>query len=262
MSMSLSTVADRRIRRVAITGAITVSLAAAVLSFNGLRMLAMDAAGLNGVLAVLYPISVDGMALVSALLVLRNSLLGRSTTYGWFLTLLGVGLSTLGNILSSPTHTLASMLVHASFPIIYALTFEALLSIVRRDVETTAAIEQERAAKEAAEAARILRERQDHERALRRAEIEAQRLESMPEAVKHGEEIGTVRAVVAGLPEDSTQIEQAMAILRSLPEVKPATLRSAGLSISYNTLSKARARLSEREQETESEHQAVILHAV
>ena len=85
-------------------------------------------------------------------------------------------------------------------------------------------------------------------------------MESMPEAARHGQEIGAVRAVMATLPADATQIETAVAILRVIPEVKPAVLRQAGVNISYNTLSKARARMAQREPET-IEHQA-ILHAV
>lgn len=125
----LSTQAERRLRRTAVATVFIIAAAAAILSFNGLRNLAL-AADIPIGLAWIFPIVVDGLTLVGSLGVVHAVLTGLRAWYPWLLTLAGVGMSVWGNVASSPPE-LTAQIVHAIPPLVLALSLEALLKVYR-----------------------------------------------------------------------------------------------------------------------------------
>lgn len=139
------------IRRTAIFLIVIVSLAAAILSYDGLIKLALIS-GINEHLAFLFPVAVDGMLWLGTAEVLHSTLSKRSTTYGWFMTLLGVSLSIAGNVMGATSNGNAAW-IHAIPPLLMAVSVEAGLKIIRSRVsaaivsEEAMAAEMEREAK-------------------------------------------------------------------------------------------------------------------
>lgn len=127
--VGLTEAAERRLRRTANFAVVVIAISAAVLSFNGLRNLALDS-GIPTELAWLFPIVVDGLTLVGSMGVVHASLSGLSTWYPWALTLIGVGMSVWGNVASAPP-VWKSQAVHAIPPLVLALALEALLKVYR-----------------------------------------------------------------------------------------------------------------------------------
>jgi hypothetical protein len=121
--------AERTLRRVAVFAVFVIAAAAAVLSFNGLRNLALEA-GIPFQLAWIFPVIVDGLTLVGSLGVVHAVLSGLRSWYPWTLTMIGVGLSVWGNVASSPPG-ITAQIVHAIPPVVLALSLEALLKVYR-----------------------------------------------------------------------------------------------------------------------------------
>lgn len=121
---------DRKIYRVASGTTIVIAICAAVLSYSALRELAI-ASGINGALAYLFPLTLDGLILIGALMVLFAATRGRRSWGGVFLTGLGVVSSVAGNVAVSP-NTLTARLVHAAAPVVLFLAVEAVTSLMRK----------------------------------------------------------------------------------------------------------------------------------
>jgi hypothetical protein len=81
------------------TGLAVVALAAAVLSFDALRQLAV-LAGTPGTLAWLLPVTIDAAALVATRVWLAGGAPGRARSFARFLALGMIGLSVAGNAVS------------------------------------------------------------------------------------------------------------------------------------------------------------------
>lgn len=125
----ISPTGEKAIRRIASTTVVGIAIAAAVLSFTGLRQLALTA-GFSPALAWLFPLIVDGLTLIGSLGVVHATLTGMRAWYPWTLTLTGVGLSVWGNITAADP-SIVSRLVHAIPPVVLALSLEALLRAYR-----------------------------------------------------------------------------------------------------------------------------------
>lgn len=127
--LGLSVPAASRFRRVTVSTVGLLALFAAFLSFAGLRLLALEA-GIPVELAWIFPILIDGLVLTGSLGVIASTLTGISTKYPWFITLLGIAASVVGNVASAPDDFL-SRAVHAAPPIVFALSIEGLLRVYR-----------------------------------------------------------------------------------------------------------------------------------
>lgn len=127
--LGLSVPAASRFRRVTVLTVGILAFFAAILSFAGLRALALEA-GIPVQLAWIFPILIDGLVLTGSLGVIASTLTGISTAYPWFITLLGVAASVIGNVASAPDDLL-SRAVHAAPPIVFALSIEGLLRVYR-----------------------------------------------------------------------------------------------------------------------------------
>lgn len=121
--------AEKALRRIAVFAVLVIAASAAILSFNGLRNLALTS-GIPTELAWLLPITIDGLTLVGSLGVVHAVLTGIPSWYPWMLTLTGVGVSVWGNVASAPP-TLTAQIVHAIPPVVLALALEALLKVYR-----------------------------------------------------------------------------------------------------------------------------------
>lgn len=131
-AVGLTPRAAARIRRISVATVLVLAVSAAVLSFAGLRELALQA-GFPPELAWMFPIIVDGLVLAGSLGVISAALAGVRTIYFWFLTLLGVFISIVGNV-ASASDDLLSQSVHAAPPLIFALSVEGLLKVYRHAV--------------------------------------------------------------------------------------------------------------------------------
>lgn len=125
----LSPQAARRIARTATGTVCVIAFSAAALSYAGLHHTAV-AAGIHPTLAILVPVTVDGLILASMLSVLYAAMSGLSTRLPWTLVLLGVAASVGGNVLAAPDD-LVSRIVHGAPPVILALVLELVLSVLR-----------------------------------------------------------------------------------------------------------------------------------
>lgn len=133
----LSPRAHARIRAVSTLTTILVALAAAVLSWHGLTLLGHQAG--FGQLSVLLPIVIDGAMVGGAVHVLHASLTGVSTRWGWGMTLVGVAISTWGNVASAPQSGISAGIVHAVPPLALAAMVEATMRIIRHGITVGAA---------------------------------------------------------------------------------------------------------------------------
>lgn len=157
---------ERFIRRLSTVAVAVLAVSAAVLSFGGLRDLAVQS-GFPTTVAWLLPVIVDGMVLTGSLAVVTAGMVGLRPWYGWMLTLLGVVISVAGNVAAAPD-TLTAQLVHAIAPVTFALSVEGLLRVFRASAHAAAHREQ------------VMSEQQDKaaERAARAEERQA-RLEAL-----------------------------------------------------------------------------------
>ena len=127
--VGLSPLGAQRIRRVTIVTVLVLAAAAAVMSFAGLRELAI-LAGYPPELAWLLPLVIDGLVVTGSLGVVAASLVGIPTWYPWMLTWLGVIASVVGNVAVAEDDFL-SRAVHATPPLAFALAVEGLVRIYR-----------------------------------------------------------------------------------------------------------------------------------
>ncbi|WP_411731741.1 DUF2637 domain-containing protein [Paeniglutamicibacter sp.] len=141
------------IRRAMLTVVWIVALTAGVLSYAGIRELAL-LADFSPSLSWLLPIILDGLVVAGALVVLDAEAKQTSRKFGWTLTLTGVAASVAANI--TVAEGPIAMIAHSAPPLILALTLEAWLATMRSTVRATQRTEQENAraaaVKEAAEA--------------------------------------------------------------------------------------------------------------
>ena len=117
------------VRRITVITVTLLALGAAVMSFAGLRELAINA-GYDSNLAWLFPLIVDGLVVTGSLGVVAASLVGLHTWYPWMLTWIGVIVSVVGNVAVANDDFL-SRAVHATPPIVFALAIEGLIRIYR-----------------------------------------------------------------------------------------------------------------------------------
>jgi hypothetical protein len=165
---SLTPRAERLVRGLSTFTVAVLAVAAAVLSFAGLRDLALQA-GFSPELAWLMPVIIDGMVLTGSLGVVVAGLVNLSTWYPWMLTLLGVSVSIAGNVAAAPPN-LTAQLVHAIAPITFALSIEGMLRIYRASAH---AVAHRDAAAVQAEERKAEREMRALERTARLASLQA-----------------------------------------------------------------------------------------
>jgi hypothetical protein len=127
--IGLSPLGAQRIRRITIATVLMLAAAAAVMSFAGLRELAINA-GYSPELAWLLPVIIDGLVVTGSLGVVAASLVGIRTWYPWMLTWVGVIASVVGNVAVAEDDFL-SRAVHATPPLTFALAVEGLVRIYR-----------------------------------------------------------------------------------------------------------------------------------
>lgn len=129
-SKYIITKSDKRIYNVASFTVIVLAISSAVLSYSALYELAV-AAGIDKLLAYLFPVTIDGLILSGSLLVLFAANRGRRSWGGLFLTALGVVSSIAGNVAVSPQN-MTAQLVHAAAPVVLFLSLEATTSLIRQ----------------------------------------------------------------------------------------------------------------------------------
>lgn len=120
---------DRRIYLASSTVVIILALAAGILSYSALKTLAVMS-GINPILALLFPLVIDGLILSGTLLVLFFAVRGRRSFFGIFLTLLGVVASIAGNVAVSDNN-LIHQIVHGAPALVLFLSLEALTILLR-----------------------------------------------------------------------------------------------------------------------------------
>lgn len=256
---TLTAAADARIRHSAAAVVLIVATAAAVLSYAGLRDLAISA-DIYPHLAILLPVVVDGMLIAGSLVILQSVLVGVSTTYGWFLTLVGVGVSIWGNVAAVADMDVIAKSVHALPPLFLCLTIEAVMRILRHRIGVSQAVEAEVAA-EAAEQAALEAAEQERAERLARREQEAQE-----RAARRASKSGltdTAAAMRAVLPRgDVSLTDGALTIVTAFP----GRLRSADVAAALGctpaqalrAVDRARTRLKSQESDSGSEGAARV----
>lgn len=120
---------DRRIFVASSTVVVILALAAGILSYSALKTLAVMS-GINPILALLFPLVIDGLILSGTLLVLFFAVRGKRTIFGIFLTLLGVVASIAGNVAVSDDN-LTHQIVHGAPALVLFLSLEALTILLR-----------------------------------------------------------------------------------------------------------------------------------
>lgn len=123
----------------AVATMLIVAVSSAVLSFDGLRRLAL-ASSVPEELAFLFPITIDATILMGSLAVLRYELYSIRTAFGWFTVIFGTTLSVVGNVISVNGTGMTAQVLHGIIPILLCISLESLLRIlrfnIRRQVET------------------------------------------------------------------------------------------------------------------------------
>ena len=127
-----------------LTGILTVIvlLCSFILSFSNLRY-AAEISLIDPVLTWAWPLCVDSLLVSGSLLVLRNSLRGESTRFGWLVLSVFTGVSIAFNVAVSPD-TWISRAAHAIPPITLMVSVEILLSIVRSDLSSSLSVPEKR----------------------------------------------------------------------------------------------------------------------
>jgi hypothetical protein len=125
-----------------LTGLLTVIvlLCSFILSFSNLRY-AAEISLIDPVLTWAWPLCIDSLLVSGSLLVLRNSLRGESTRFGWLVLSVFTGVSIAFNVAVSPD-TWISRAAHAIPPITLMVSFEILLSIVRSDLSPSIPVQE------------------------------------------------------------------------------------------------------------------------
>lgn len=117
-----------------LTGVLTliVLICSFILSFSNLRY-AAEISKVDPALTWAWPVCVDSLLVSGSLLILRNSLRGESTRFGWMVLSVFTGVSIVFNVAVSPG-TWISRAAHAIPPITLMVSVEILLSIVSSDL--------------------------------------------------------------------------------------------------------------------------------
>lgn len=237
---------ERRLRRWAGVTVLVVGLSAALLSYAGLRHLAV-AAGIHPVLALLLPVVVDGAAVMGVLVVLHAAVSRTSATYGWVLVWTGVLLSVWGNAVSTDGGVTAR-LVHALPPVVLALSVHALAGFLHTRIEVVVQTEEEQAAAVEEEQRRETRALERQQREDERRTRAASRAGLSPRAAAYRD------AVMTAVGMDASLTEQAVALLGYHDEHEggrvPAADVASALGVSIDQARKAveRGRIRQREQ--------------
>lgn len=129
--------AEKWIRYFSTIAVFIVFIAALILSWNGLTQLA-EGAGISPEIAWLFPVVVDGMVISGILATVKASLLGQSTKFSWFLTILGAIISVWGNVTLVVEDGITSMLVHSVPPLLLALSLEGFVQSIKYKITATA----------------------------------------------------------------------------------------------------------------------------
>lgn len=220
----LSVKGDKRIRQCAVLMIIIVGTASALLSWNGLTYLGIQA-GFPSFMAWLLPVSIDGMLMLGSSLILHSTLSGQKTWFGWVMTAVGVILSIFGNIASVGAHDVQSQVVHSIPPLMLFLSVEGMIRIVKHRIhvaqELTSLAEKE-AAREAAREAK----RQEAER-LAQARKQKDSTVLLSVSKRGGSktsdadpEVSLYKEILAALPSDASKINKVEKILKAYPEAR------------------------------------------
>lgn len=127
---------EKWIRVSAVLAMIIVAGSSAVLSFDGLKKVAL-AAHIPEHLAFLFPIAVDTTILMGSLAVLLYELFGVRAVFGWVTVLFGTLLSIVGNVISVKDAGLIAQVLHGIIPVLLCISLESLLRILRFNIKRT-----------------------------------------------------------------------------------------------------------------------------
>lgn len=115
---------------------IVVAMSSAILSFDGLKKVALEAK-IPEHLAFLFPIAVDTTILMGSLAVLLYELFGVKAVFGWVTVLFGTFLSIVGNVISVKDAGLIAQVLHGIIPVLLCISLESLLRILRFNIKRT-----------------------------------------------------------------------------------------------------------------------------
>jgi|GEM_PF-1544074 len=108
------------------------------LSFFNLQEAALEA-GINPWLTWMWPLCIDAILIGGSLMILRSSLKHESSIVGWLVLLAFTTISTVFNVLHSPSDIL-SRSAHAIPPIALCVSVELLMIIIRSDLRSTSPV--------------------------------------------------------------------------------------------------------------------------
>lgn len=218
---------ERGIRIGSTVAVLLVFLAALTLSWNGLTELAI-AAGFTPSLAWLMPVAIDGTVVAGALNTLHSSLTGKSTLYGWSLTIVGALVSTWGNVAAAGGGDFTTQVVHALAPLSLAASLHALTSTAQHRIGVAQAeaerLAQEEAQRRAEEEAAQERARKEAEKAERRAQAMEARKAAAPAS---GGQVEAMARIIEQQPEGTSVTDIVMAVLEVFPKPAAADLALA-----------------------------------
>lgn len=136
ITYEISPKAEKWIRISAVLVMLLVATASLILSFDGLRKLAI-AAHVPEELAFLFPLAVDSTILMGSLAVLRMHLGGQKAALGWGTVFFGTALSIAGNVISVKDAGMIAMALHSVPPVLIAVSLELLMSLLRVNIKKT-----------------------------------------------------------------------------------------------------------------------------
>lgn len=216
---------EKAIRMGSTSAVLIVFLAALTLSWNGLTELAV-AAGFPSTLSWLLPVAIDGCVVAGALNTLQSSLTGKSTRYGWSLTIAGAVISTWGNVAATDGGDFVSQMVHALAPLAMAASLHALTATAQHRIDMAQAEADRLAAQEAAriaeEQAEVERQRKEQEKAERRAKAMEARAAAAPAS---GGQVEAMTRIIEQQPEGTSVTDAVLAVIEVFP--KPSNIELA-----------------------------------
>lgn len=136
ITYEISPRAEKWIRISAVFVMLLVATASLILSFDGLRTLAITA-HVPEKLAWLFPLAVDSTILMGSLAVLRMHLGGQKAALGWGTVFFGTALSIAGNVISVKDAGMIAMALHSVPPVLIAISLELLMSLLRVNIKKT-----------------------------------------------------------------------------------------------------------------------------
>lgn len=220
----LSAKGDKRIRQCAVLMILIVGTASALLSWNGLTYLGIQA-GFPVYMAWLLPVSIDGMLILGSSLILHSTLTDQKSWFGWLMTAVGVVLSIFGNIASANAHDVQSQLVHSIPPTMLFLSVEGLIRIVKHRISVTqelVAVAEKEAQREAKRQER-LQEAEKLEQARKEKDSKVLLTATKRGGKKTSEtdpEVAEYKNILESLPADSSKVHKVESILRHFPEAR------------------------------------------